>query len=98
MYDSVLLLADSFSFNKTSIKLLINFEFLGPYLWHMKVPSVGLKSELLLPAYATAMATWDLSRAFDLHHSSRQHGILNPLSDARDRACVLMGASQVHFH
>ena len=34
----------------------------------------------------------------DLQHSSRQHRILNPLSKARDRTCVLMDASQIHFH
>ena len=34
----------------------------------------------------------------DLHHSSWQCRILNPLSKARDRTCVLMDASQIHFH
>ena len=28
--------------------------FLGPHLWHMKVPRLGVESELQLPAYATA--------------------------------------------
>ena len=46
-------------------------------------------------AYATATATLDLSLVFDLHHSSRQLHILNPLSKARDRTCVLVDASQV---
>ena len=31
-----------------------------------------------------------------LHHSSRQCWIL-PLSEARDRTCILMDASQIHF-
>ena len=36
------------------------FVFLGPHLWHMEVPRLGVKSELELPAYtsdptATAM-------------------------------------------
>ena len=31
------------------------------------------------------------------NHSSQQHQILNPLSEARDQACVLMDASQVRF-
>ena len=35
-------------------------------------------------AYTTATATWDPSHVFDLPHSSRQLGILNPLSKARD--------------
>ena len=33
----------------------------------------------------------------DLHLSSRQCWILNPLSEARDRTCVLMDPSQIHF-
>ena len=33
--------------------------FLGPHLWHMEVPSLGVESELQLPAYATATATPD---------------------------------------
>ena len=36
-----------------------------------------------VPAYATTTATQDLSHVCDLHHSSRQHQILNPLSKAR---------------
>ena len=44
----------------------------------------GGKSELQLPAYATATVTPDPSRVCDLHPSSRQRQILNPLSEARD--------------
>ena len=33
----------------------------------------------------------------DLHHSPRQHRILNPLSEARDRTSVLMGTSHDSF-
>ena len=51
--------------------------------------------ELQPPAYATATATWDLSCVCDLHHSSWQRRILNPLSEARDRTCILMDDSQV---
>ena len=48
--------------------------------------------------YATATATPDLSHICNLHYSSRQHQILNPLSKARDRTCILpMDASQIHF-
>ena len=41
-------------------------------------------------AYATTTATRDLSSVCDLHHSSWQHRILNPLSEAGERTCVLM--------
>ena len=57
--------------------------FLHP--WHMEIPRLGLKSELQLPAYPTATATQDMSHICDLHHSSQQSQILNPLSEARDR-------------
>ena len=47
--------------------------------------------------YTTAIATPDLSHDCHLHHSSGQHRILNPLSEARDRTCLLMDASQISF-
>ena len=49
----------------------------------MEVPRLGVKWELQLLVYATATVTWDLSCICDLHHSSWQCGILNPLSEAR---------------
>ena len=60
------------------------FGFLGLHSWHMEVPQLGVESELQLLAYATASAPWDPSHIFDLHHSSWQCQILNPLSEARD--------------
>ena len=66
------------------IPCLFIFSFLGLHLRHMEVPRLGVKSELQLPAYATSTATRDLSRTSDLQHSSRQHQILKPLSEARD--------------
>ena len=62
------------------------------------VPQLGVESELQLPAYTTATATPDTSCICNLHHSSRQWPILNPLSKARDRTCILMDSSQVCFH
>ena len=49
----------------------------------MEVPRLGVKLELQLPAYTTATAMQDLSHVWNLHHSSGQHQILNPLSEAR---------------
>ena len=60
----------------------------------MEVPSLEVKSELQLPAYTTDRTMPDPSHICDLHRSSQQPWILNPLSDARDRTCVLMDASQ----
>uniref|UniRef100_A0A8D1Q5Y1 Uncharacterized protein n=1 Tax=Sus scrofa TaxID=9823 RepID=A0A8D1Q5Y1_PIG len=69
--------------------------FLGPYPQHMEVPRLGVESELQLPAYPTGTAMPDLSRICDLHHSSRQRRILNPLRGARDQSHILMDTSQV---
>ena len=49
-----------------------------------KFPRLGIEWELLAPAYTTATATQDPSHVCDLDHSSRQLGILNPLSEAGD--------------
>ena len=64
--------------------IFLSFGFLGLHPWHMEVPRLGVQSELQLLACTTATATQDLSHICDLHHSSRQHGILNPLSRAGD--------------
>ena len=40
----------------------------------------------------------DPSHVCDLHHSSQQHQILNPLSKARDRILNLMVPSLICFH
>ena len=63
----------------------------------MEVTKLGVKLELQLPAYATATAMPDLSHVCDLHHSSRQGQIPDPLSEARDQTRNLMLPSQIHF-
>ena len=84
----------------TSMALLFFFNlflfFLGPYPRHMEVRRLGVESEPQLWAYTTATATQDPSCIFSLYHSSQQCQ-LNPLSKARDRTCVLMDTSQVHY-
>ena len=64
---------------------------------HMEIPWLGVELKLQLPAYTTATATPDPSRICDLHYSSQQCWILNPLRKARDRTHILMGPSQVRF-
>ena len=61
----------------------------------MEVPSPGVESELQLLAYTTATEMRDPSRIFDLQQSSRQRRILDPLSKAGDRTCVLLDTSPV---
>ena len=79
-------------FSKTDFSLLPEkslchlfiFFFLWPHLQHMEIPRLGVRSELPVPAYTSAAAMWDLSCVFDLHHSSQQCWVLNPLSRTRD--------------
>ena len=59
----------------------------------MEVPRLVVESELQLLACTTA--TLDPSHVCDPHHSSWQHQILNPLSEASDQTPILMDTSQV---
>ena len=61
----------------------------------MRVPRLGVESELQLLAYITATATWDPSHICDLHHSFWQCWTLNSLSKARDQTHILMDTSRV---
>ena len=72
------------------------FFFLGLHLRDREVPRRGVKSQL--PAYTTATTIRDPSHLCDLHHSSRQRQILNPMSKARDQIHILTDASQICFH
>ena len=67
------------------------FFFLGSH--HIEVPRLGVEAGLLACSPASAMQ--NLSLVCDLYHRSRQHQILNSLSEARDRTCILMDASQI---
>ena len=62
----------------------------------MEVPRLVVKSELQLPACATA--TPDLNCICSLHRSLQQYWILNPLSKARDRTHILGGMNRVLNH
>ena len=56
------------------------FFFLGPHLQHMEVPRLGVTLELQQLACATATGTPDPRHVCDLHRSSWQCRILNPLT------------------
>ena len=73
------------------------FCLLEPHLRHMEIPRLGVESELQLLPYGTAIAMWDPSHVCDLHHSSQQCQILNPLSKARDGTHNLMVPSRICF-
>ena len=64
--------------------ILFYFVFLGPHPQHLEVPRLGVQSELQLPAYITATTMPDPRHTCELHQSSQQCQILNPLSEARD--------------
>ena len=70
--------------------------FLELHLQHMEAPRLEVKSELKLPAYSTAIAMQNLSHVCDLHHSSWQCQILNPLSKNRDQTLIFMDTNQIH--
>ena len=61
----------------------------------MEIPMLGVGLELQPLAYTTATAMRDSSQLCDLRHSSEEHQILHPLSDARDWTHVFMDTSQV---
>ena len=70
--------------------LFFFLSFLWPHPQHMEVHRLGVKSELQLPAYATATAIRALSCICNLYHSSRKHQILNPLGKVTS-SWVLVG-------
>ena len=71
--------------------------FFRAHPWHMEVPKLGVELELHLLGYTTATATWDPSSICNLHFSSQQHWVFNPLIQDRDWTCILMDASPVHL-
>ena len=58
-------------------------------------PRLQVESELQLPTYATATATWDLSHFWDINHSLLQPQIPNPQSKARDQNLILIDTSEI---
>ena len=54
------------------------------HLRHTEVPRLGVKLDYSCWPQHTATATPDPTHICDLHHSSRQCRILNPLSEARN--------------
>ena len=80
------------------IIVVIFLSFLWLHLRHMGVPRLGVQTELQMSAHATATAMQHTSRVYNVHHSSQQGQIHNPLSEAGDRTCVLMDTSQIRYY
>ena len=68
-----------------------------PFSWAALVAYGGSQARCQIGAvaYARATATQDPSRVCDLHHSSRQRRIINPLSKGGDRTRNLMVPSWI---
>ena len=65
----------------------------------MEVPSSQAKARIGATAAGLhhSHSNSESEQFCELHHSSRQCRILNPLNKARDQTCILMGISQVCF-
>ena len=61
----------------------------------METPRLGVKSEMQLLAYTTAIAVQEPSHICNLYHSSWQQHMLNPPSVTRDQTRILMDTSHV---
>ena len=77
------------------VKWCLFLFFLGPHVWHMEVPRLGVELELQLLAFATDRAMPHLSHICNLYCSLWQCSILKLLSKARDRTLILMDSSQI---
>ena len=82
----------------TICQLLLFFAFFRAAPAAYRDSRLGVQSEVQLLPYTTTTAMQDPNHVCDLHHSSRQCQILNPLSEARDRTRNLMVPSWIHFH
>ena len=61
----------------------------------MEVPRLGAESELQLAGLHHSHRMRNPSHVCNLHHSSWQHRKPDPLSEARDRICILMDISHI---
>ena len=71
--------------------------FLRPHLQHMEIPRLGVELELQRPAYTTATVMPDMSHVWHLNCNSRQHQILNLMSEAKGQTCILINTNQVCY-
>ena len=62
----------------------IFFFFSWLHLWHYRSSQARGRIGAAAAGLHNSHSKWDLSHVCDLHHSSRQRWILNPLREARD--------------
>ena len=86
-------------FNPKGLNLYVLFYFIFDlFAFSRATPAAYGDSQVRgqIRAYTRATATQDPSHICNLHHSSRQHWILNPLSKARDQTSNLMVPLRIH--
>ena len=76
------------------IYIFFSFSYYYIYIFFQARDQIGATAISL----CTATATQDPSHVCNLHHSSRQCWMLNPLSEVRDQTYNLVVPSQIHFH
>ena len=76
-----------------SLLFIYVFCFLGSYLQHMKVPWLGIESELQAQPHQHRIRA--ASGIYITGHSNT--GSFNPLSKARDRTCMIMDTSWTRY-
>ena len=72
------------------------FVYLCKYLCLFRVTPVAYGSSQARGQIGASAAGLHHSHICDVHHSSRQHRMLNPLSEARDWIHILMDTSHIH--
>ena len=82
---------DQFQFGDSPVLIYIFINF----LLFRAIPAARGQIGAELPAYTTAIATWDPGCICDLHHSPWQRWILNPLIKAWAQTHILMDTSWV---
>ena len=63
----------------------------------MEISSLGVNQSYSCPPSPQPQQLQDPSCIYELHHSSWQCRILNPLSEARDPTPILVDTSQIRF-
>lgn len=73
------------------------FGFWGPHLQHMEVPRLGVRTGATAagPPHNHSNARSEMRCVWDLHHSSLQWQIINPLNETRDGTRVLRDTSLI---
>ena len=89
-----------FCSEKKFLFLFLFFGLLGPYPWRTEFPRLRGQNQSYSckPPCTTATAVVDPKGICNLHHSSLQRWVPDPLIKARDWTHILMETSRIRFH